>query len=190
MERLGALRSHICGQRPGDSRRPRLQPAAAVDVQLSDPPLILDGARGVALGLLSAEQMREFVRTGLVAVQLDDLPASVHKGFYDTARALDDSNTKKDLTNYNGADNQALGGVTLRRDPAVAQGDPGRCMSGDLEDAMNTVFRSTKFHGALASVLGPDFMVGNNWKDDGSIRARSHCRFVLLRTHFTPDSLT
>ena len=121
----------------------------AVDVAIHDPRVVTDAARSEKVGLLTDDMMRDFVRNGLVAVQLDDIPAAIHRNYYETAMRLD-------------AENANTGGNSHEADSPQALG-------GDLEDGMNTVFRSSKFHGALRSVLGPDFMIGNNWKDNGEI---------------------
>lgn len=128
---------------------PLSAPVAAVDVTIEAPTVVAGEDRDYSVGLLSSDQMRRFVRDGLVAIQLDDIPASVHHDYYHTAMRLDQSNSNAGTNSHEADTPQALG--------------------GDLEDGMNKVFRSAKFHGALRSVLGPDFMIGNNWKDNGEI---------------------
>ena len=145
--RLRVLSVHVGGQRP--SAGLSAAPAAAVDVTVEDSAIVRDADRNEEVGLLSTDQMRRFVRDGLVAVQLDDIPASVHQDYYETAMRLDQSNSNTGGNSHEADSPQALG--------------------GDLEEGMNTVFRSAKFHGALRCVLGPDFMIGNNWKDNGEI---------------------
>ena len=127
----------------------RVVPVAAVDVIVETTTIMRDEGRDYSVGLLTSDQMRRFVRDGLVAVQLDDIPASVHQDYYETAMRLDRSNKNTGGNSHEANTPQALG--------------------GDLEEGMNQVFRSAKFHGALRSVLGPDFMIGNNWKDNGEI---------------------
>ena len=139
--RLHALTGHLSQLRD--------VPVAAVDVTLEVSTIVADENRDYSVGLLSSDQMRRFVRDGLVAVQLDDIPASVHQDYYETAMRLDRSNSNTGENSHEANTPQALG--------------------GDLEDGMNQVFRSARFHGALRSVLGPDFMIGNNWKDNGEI---------------------
>ena len=124
-------------------------PVAAVDVMVEASTIVRDEGRDYSVGLLTSDQMRRFVRDGLVAVQLDDIPAGVHQDYYETAMKLDRSNKNTGGNSHEANTPQALG--------------------GDLEEGMNQVFRSAKFHGALRSVLGPDFMIGNNWKDNGEI---------------------
>lgn len=130
-------------------------PAAAVDIAVHEPVVVTDAERGEAVGLLTDEQMRAFVRDGLVALRLDDIPAKLHAQFYETALELDKSNTNTGENSHDGNTKQSIG--------------------DGLEDAMNTVFRSSKFRGALRSVLGPvctpRFMTNH--------RALHHCTLQL-----------
>ena len=67
-------------------------PVAAVDVMVEASTIVRDEGRDYSVGLLTSDQMRRFVRDGLVAVQLDDIPAGVHQDYYETAMKLDRSN--------------------------------------------------------------------------------------------------
>ena len=131
------------------SRHLAPSPAAAIDVPLSELRTVRDGQRDEQVGLLGDAAMRAFVTDSLVAVRLDDIPASVHREYYETAMRLDAENTNDGGNSHDANTPQALG--------------------GELEEGMNVVFRSAKFQGALRSVLGPDYIIGNNWKDDGEI---------------------
>ena len=75
-----------------------------------------------------------------MAIPLDDLPQAFHARFAELAHEL--SMTSADKPSY---------------------GNPQQAIGAGLETEMNIVFRSARFHGALHSLLGPDFMVGNNW---------------------------
>ena len=150
--RLRALVAQLPLAAPGPARARGCSAAAAaaVDVQLVNPVIVAEGGRDKeAVGLLTDDQMRAFVRNGIVAVQLDDIDPELHRRFYETAMALDSQNSNSGTNSHNADTRQSVG--------------------ADLEEGMNAVFRSSKFRGALRSVLGPDFMIGNNWKDDGAI---------------------
>ena len=103
------------------------------------------GERSYRLQLLSDEQLCEFVRRGVLAIPLDDLHGDLHAEYAEKAFAM--SLAPQDKPKY---------------------GNPAQAIGGGLENAMNDIFRSARFHGALHSLLGPDFMIGNNWEDDGS----------------------
>jgi hypothetical protein len=101
--------------------------------------------------LLGPEQLRDFVSRGVIVVQLDDLPHRLHAHFGEKALAMSSAAAAQEGKQQ------------------VRYGNPAQAIGAGLEEEMISVFRSGRFQGALHSLLGPDFRVGNNWEDDGTV---------------------
>ena len=146
------------------SRRPRSKHpcgssrcAAAPPHPPPDPTLSAD-----SLGVrLRREQLRQFARDGFIALQIDELPASLHQGIYDTARAIKEEAEKATALQVQeaAAAGDAAGSrvwlKTQKKGKVEAPPPPEEDWSG-LGPAFQALVDSPTIRGAAASLCGAD----------------------------------